>query len=453
MNMKKERVYKVINLLIGVMIILRIINRDYFIKVNNMLWIIVTIVLIVLSVYLTIKLDFIQFRFGKIIKSLFTKQKSQENTITSLESLSISMAGRIGVGSLSGIAIAIFEGGPGVIFWMWMSSIIFSILTYCESYLGVKYQKKEKDSYQGDPSYYIKKGLQSPKLAILYSIMIILAYIVGFLGIQSNTIVKSVHHLSNIDTLLITLILCIITMFVIFGKTKRIVSITSNFVPVMTILYIVMGIYIIINSIHNIPSILKMIVKSAFQWKTGIISVIIIGIQRGLFASESGIGSAAIASGSTNDTPNKQGLIQLFGVHFTTLIICTISALIVLNSNYNLLEGNINGIEIMILAFYQNFGKIGSYLLCIITILFAFSTIVSGYFFGESSLKYLKKHLTNGQLLMFKIFVLLLIFIGGLIRSNIIWAIVDLFVLLLTIINTYSIFKLRKNIQKELDKT
>lgn len=276
--------------------------------------------------------------------------------------------------------------------------------------------------------------------------MIILAYIIGFLGIQSNTIVKSIIHLSNISPIFITSVICIVTMFVIFGKTKRLVSITSKFVPIMTILYVLLGIFIIIKNSSNIPNIFMLIIESAFKPKTSLVSVITIGIQRGLFASESGLGSSAIASGSTDDTPKKQGLLQLFGVHFTTLIICTITALIVLNSNYNLTMGNINGIEIMLLSFYSNFGSIGSYLLCIITILFAFSTIISGYFFGESSLKYMHNNLTNFELLLFKVFSLLLIFIGGVINSSVIWTIVDIFVLLLTIINTYSIFKLSKNI-------
>jgi len=184
-------------------------------------------------------------------------------------------------------------------------------------------------------------------------------------------------------------------MLIIFGKTKRMVSITSKFVPIMTILYILLGLYIIIKNISSIPSILKLIIENAFSPKTSIISVMLIGIQRGLFASVSGIGSSAIAAGSAKDKPHNQGLLQLFGVHITTLIICTITALIVLNSNYNITTDSINGIEIMLLSFYSNFGSIGSYLLCLITILFAFSTIISGYFFGESSLKYINKKINN----------------------------------------------------------
>ena len=169
MNMKNKKINILIYILIIVLITLRIINKVYFNQINNLLWIIVTIILVIFSLYLTLKLNFVQFRFIKIIKSLFQKNKVSENNITNLEALSISMAGRIGVGSLSGVALAIYLGGPGVILWMWLSSIIFSVLTYCESYLGVKYQEKEHNTYQGGPSYYIKKCLNNHKLAILYS--------------------------------------------------------------------------------------------------------------------------------------------------------------------------------------------------------------------------------------------------------------------------------------------
>jgi amino acid carrier protein len=444
--MKQKIINYLISILILVMIILRIIDKVYFNKFNNLLWIVVTIILFIFSLYLTFKLNFIQFRFITIIRSLKVKSINTNSSISNLESLSLSMAGRIGVGSLSGVAIAIYLGGPGVIFWMWVSSLIFSILTYCESYLGVKYQRKDSYCLLGGPSYYIKYGLNNNFLAILYSILIILAYIVGFLGIQSNTIVKSIYHISNINTLFITSILCIITMLVIFNTSKSIISITSKILPIMTIVYLLMGLYIIINNSNDIFSIFINIFKCSFNFKSGFISVILIGIQRGLFASESGIGSSAIASGSTNDTARNQGILQLFGVHFTTFIICTITALIVFNSNYQLIEGNINGIEIMILAFYQNFGKLGSYLLCLITILFAFSTIISGYIYGENSLKFLNNNISNIDLILFKIFALLLVFLGGILNSSIIWNIVDLFVLLLTIINVYSIYKLHKKV-------
>ena len=444
--MKDRKINYLVYVLMFIMLLFSIVNMSYFKFFNEFLWLIVIFLLIIFCFYLTLRLKFVQFRFLKIIKSLFVNNSNSGSNISSIEALSITIAGKIGVGSLSGVALAIYLGGPGVVFWMWISSILFSILTYCEVYLGVKFQEKHGDEYCGGPSYYIKNGLKNRGLAISYSVCIILAYIVGFLGVQSNTIVKSVCDLSGFSSIFVVSILCIITMFVIFGKTKRLVVITTKFVPIMTILYIILGGYIILMNINNFSIIIKNIFNDAFSIRSGIISVIVIGIQKGLFASESGIGVSAIASASTNDSPSKQGLLQLFGVHFTTLIICTITVFIVLNSNYSLINGDINGIEIMILAFYNNFGRLGSYFFGIITTLFAFSTIVSGYFFGESSLRYIKGNLSNIQLVIFKIFCLCLIFIGGIINSSIVWIIADIFVLFLTIINGYSIYKLHSNI-------
>lgn len=450
-DMKNKMINFLVYFLVIVLFVVCIFNKSYFNYLNDLLWLILAIVLCIFSIYLTVRFKFVQFRFIKIIKTLFSKKDDFSGAISGIEALMITMAGKIGVGSLSGVALAIYLGGPGVIFWLWISSLIFSILTYCEACLGIKYHKKIDSVYQGGPSYYIKNGLNNSGLAIIYSIMIILAYIVGFLGIQSNTIVKSVCQLSVVSPIMITILLCVVVMFIIFGKTKRMISIISKFVPIMTFIYILMGMYIVFKNISNFPNIFMLIINNAFSFKSGFVSVITIGVQKGLFASESGIGTSAIAAGSTNDSPNRQGLLQVFGVHFTTLIICTISALIVLNSNYNIVSDNINGIEIMILAFYYNFGKFGSYLLCLIIILFAFSTIIGGYFFGESCFKYINNGVSKFGLILFKLFCLFLVFIGGIINSGIIWSVIDVFVLLLTIINGYSIYKLYKSIDKVLE--
>jgi len=441
--MKKKKFNYFIVFLIVFMIFLRIINKVLFYGVNDLLWMIMTIILFIFSIFLSFKFKFVQFRFGKMIKCLFKKDEtSGEDNITSLESLSISMAARIGVGSLSGIAIAIYLGGPGVIFWMWISSLILSILTYVESYLGVKFQINNHGKYLGGPFYYIKDGLGNRSLSLIYAVVILFAYIVGFLGIQSNTIVKSVVPIFDISPVVISLILCIFTMVVIFRNTKVIVSFTSKLVPLMGFIYILLGVYIIFDNFNVIDDIFRLIIKDAFTLRTGFVSMILIGIQKGLFASENGLGSSAIAAGGVKDNPSKQGMIQLFGVHFTTLIICTITAFIVLNSNYSLVSGNINGIEIITLVFYNNFGLFGSYLLCLITILFAFSTIISGYFYGEVSLKYLNSEVSSYGIFGLKIFSLILIFLGGVINSSIIWTVIDLFILVLTIINCYSIYKI-----------
>ena len=335
---------------------------------------------------------------------------------------------------------------------MWVSGIITSINSYVESVLGVLFQEKDYNKvFKGGPSYYIKKGLSNNKLAYLYAFLIIISYIVGFITIQSNTIVNVIS--TYIDKYLVLIILAIISSYIIFKDVKSIAKFSSIIVPIMGFIYLIVGILIIHNNIDKLGSMLSLIINSAFNIKSGLIGFItpiIIGIQRGIFACESGIGTAAIASSTTNEKPKKEGYIQTLGVYFTILVICTITAFIILLSDYQTLNLiNPNGIEITTHAFNYHLGNIGKYILCLVTILFAYSTIISGYYYGESSLKFLINKCPPIILFIFKLLTIILLFIGGLIKLSIIWNIVDTLVALLAIINIYSICKLFKHVIKE----
>ena len=431
-------------ILITLFLSLLLINSNIFNIFNVFIWAIAISLLFINGIYFTYKLKFIQFRFIKQIKSL---KPSVSSGVNSFESLSMSLASRIGVGSISGIALAIYLGGPGVVFWMWISGLIISANTYVESIYGSIYKEKDYGNiYKGGPSYYIKKGLNNKKLALIYAILIIISYMFGFLTIQSNTIVKAIIEVSNINYLLVTIILCLLTSLIIFKDVKYLAKFSSLIVPFMLILYLLMGIYIVFNNIHLIPNILNKIITEAFSLKAGIyglLSTIILGIQRGVFASEAGIGTSAIASSCSNEEYQKQGLSQVLGIHFTTLIICTITAFIILLTSYNNLDiNNLNGIEITLNAFNQAFGNFGSICLCVITVLFAFTTIVSGYYYSFSSLSYIFSNISKNKLTLFKLFTIIIIFLGAIISSNIIWKLVDLFVAFLAIINIYAIRKL-----------
>ena len=446
----KEKTLSIILILIIILeVILSIVNIVYFNFLKSIMWSIVTILLIIVSIFYTFKLKFVQFRIKNIFKSIFKKTKGE---ISAFESLSISLAAKIGVGSLSGVALSIYIGGIGSIFWMWIVTFISGIISYIEGYLGVLYQEKNnKNILVGGPSFYIKKITNSKLLPILYSVLIIVSYIFGFITIQSNTIVKSVNYIFNINEYIILIILVILTSLIIFKGIKKIASFSSKIVPVMGIIYILLGLYIIITNINIIPSIFINIVKSAFNFKSffgGFLSTIIIGIQRGIFATEVGVGTSAISSSLTNDTPKNQGYVHLFGNYFTSFIICTITAFIIISakvdtSNYL----NINGIEYVIDSFVYHLGSLGTIMFLIITILFAFSTIVSGYCFGELSLEFIKKNVSKKCIFLFKVLTVILVFIGGLISPNILWNLIDVLIAILSIINIYSIYKLKDRIK------
>lgn len=416
--------------------------------ITDILWSVAIIFLLGGGLYFSIKLGFPQLK----IKSLFKGFKGDSNGgVSPFKSLTMSLAARVGVGSLAGIALAIYIGGPGTIFWIWLTGIITSINTYCESYLGAKYQEKDQNAYKGGPSYYMSKGLRNKKIASIYAILIIIAYIVGFMTIQANTITTSIHNYLNIDSLIIGLILAIVSAFSIIKGLDRIVSITSKLVPIMGLGYIILSAVIIVMNIEKIPSVLVTIITSAFNLKSisgGIISTFIIGIQRGVFSTEAGLGTGSIAS-SCSHTKNKVdlGLIQILGIYFTVFIVCTSTALLILTSDYQLLTfENMNGIELTEYALNYHLGKIGSIVLILSVISLAYSTIVAGYYYGENSLKYLIKNVSKMHINILKTVTVILVIIGSITSATLLWSIVDILVAILSIINMYALIKLRKEI-------
>lgn len=416
--------------------------------INDVLWSIAIVFLFGGGIYFSIRLGFPQLKIKPLLKSL---NKNKSNNISPIKSLSMSLAAKVGVGSLAGIALAIYIGGPGTIFWLWISGIITSVNAFCESYMGIKYQVKDKNTYNGGPSYYIEKGLNNKKLAIIYSILIMVAYILGFMTIQANTITTSLKNYYQLNPLLIGIILAIISFVSILKGLDSIIIITSKLVPIMGIVYIILSLIIIIINIDKIPLVLLNIITSCFNHsaiKGGVISTFIIGIQRGIFSTEAGIGTASIASSCVHSN-NKinTSLIQILGIYFTVFIVCTLSSVIILTSGYqNMIFNNMNGIELTQYALNYHLGNTGIIVLILLIIVLAYSTIIAGYYYGESSLKYLFKNIKSYQITILKIVTVIILIIGSISNPTILWNIVDILVAILSIINMYSLLKLRKEI-------
>lgn len=416
--------------------------------ITDILWSTAIILLLGGGIYFTIKLSFPQFRLKKMIAGL---KNDHNQEVSPFKSLTMSLAARIGVGSLAGIALAIYIGGPGTIFWIWVTSIFTSVNSFCESYLGAKYQEKDGNAYKGGPAFYIDKGLKNKKLARIYALLIIVSYVVGFLTIQANTITKSMQEYVSLSPIIIGIILALISGYIIWKGLDGIVAITSKMVPIMGGAYLITSLVIIFLNLKLLPGMIKLIISSAFNIKTatsGILSTFIIGIQRGIFSTEAGLGSGAIAS-STSSVKNKigLGLVQILGIYFTSFIICTSTAFIILISDYTTINfQDINGIELTQYALSYHLGKFGIIFLILSIISFAFSTIIAGYYYGESNLKYLVKNLSNKKLNLFKCLTVILLIFGSIISPTILWNIIDILVACLAIINMYSLIKLRKEI-------
>lgn len=416
--------------------------------INSFLWGIATTLILLSSIYLTFYLKFPQFKIRKTFKNLKLKQKKG---ISNFSVFMMSLAGKIGVGSIAGIALAIYIGGPGSIFWIWIMTIFSTVLCYSETILGNLYKEKDGEFYKGGPSYYIKKGLGYTNLGSLYAIIIIISYIGGFISIQTNTITISIREIFNISPYIIGIILVILSFFMIVKGVKGIANISSKIVPFMIIFYLSSGVYILLKNITIIPSVFSLIISSAFEFKpfiTGFITSFIVGMQRGIFATEAGLGTSSIASSvSTTDDSVNLARIQVLGIYLTSFLVCTITAFIILSSNYIDIDySTINGIEITEQAFLYHIPKIGNIIVIISIFFFAFSTILTGYYYGESSYKYLDKKANNVKILLLKIITLIMVFFGCIASPTFIWNIVDSLVAILSIINIYAIVKLKKDV-------
>lgn len=416
--------------------------------INKLLWGLTTIFLILVGVYFSNKLKFLQFNFKEMLCGFKT---NKNEGVSPFKTLMLTLAARIGVGSLAGIALAIYIGGPGTIFWLWISTVIVVPNAYVESFLAVLFHEKRNGKNVGGPSYYIDKGLKNKKLAKLYAFLVLITYIFGFLTIQSNTIAKSFQNFNNSNPFVIGLIVCVITGIIIFKGAKSIINISSKIMPFIGIVFIVVSGYIMIINIEKLPQIIYLVIKEAFNIKSlgiGIITPFIIGFQRGIFSNEAGVGTGAIAAATVDNNDAKgQGMIQILGIYFTSLVLCTLTAFIILLSDYSaIIFQNINGIELTQYALRYHLGSFGDIILLVTIFVFAFSTIISGYYYGESSIDYLNNN-KNTCHYGLKILTIMLLLIGSITKPNILWDFVDIGLAIMSLINIYAILKLKDKVK------
>lgn len=396
----------------------------------------------------------VQFRFKKMIQCL--TKKSSNSSVSSFQSFTMALAARVGVGSLAGVALGIYIGGPGSVFWMWISALITAAASFVESTLAQLYKKRDGDIYIGGPAYYIEYGMHQKGFAVIYAFIIVLTYTFGFSAIQANTIATSFRDVLSIPPLLTGVGLALITSMIIFGGASTIAKMTSKIVPIMALFYIGIGLFVMITHFDYIPTFFMTIFQDAFQPSPliggTVMYTIIIGIKRGVFSNEAGMGSGAHAAAVTNsDNPTDQGYIQSFGVYVTTLFICTITAFLIMVTNaVEVGTTHSNGIELTQYALTELFGPIGGVILAISIFFFAFSTILTGYFYGECNVKYLCK---NEKILYpVRVIVLIVILISSIGSASLIWSLVDLGVALTATINVMALCYLAKEVKVIMNK-
>ena len=425
---------------------------------NDILWTYVLIApLILLGLYFTFKTRFVQFRYIKEMFRLLTDgatSKKEKGSVSSFQAFCISTASRVGTGNLAGIAIAISVGGPGAIFRMWLIALIGSASSFVESTLAQIYKQSDGNgAYIGGPAYYMEKALNMKWMGIIFSILITICFGLVFNSVQSNTISLALNEAFGVNRILVGAILTLLTLSIIFGGIHRIAKVSEIIVPIMASAYILVALFVVITNISELPAMFALIFENAFGVKQavggGIGGALLIGIKRGLFSNEAGMGSAPNAAATANVShPVKQGLIQTLGVFTDTIVICSCTAFIILLSDVDL-SGGLTGIQLTQNALSSQIGSFGSIFIAICVLLFAFSSIVGNYYYGEANIEFLTKK--KIYLNLYRICVAVMVLFGATVSMDIVWNLADVFMALMAITNLIAIALLGKIAFKALD--
>lgn len=418
---------------------------------NDILWTYVLIApLILLGLYFSFKTNFVQFRYIKEMFRLLTDgatSKKEKSSVSSFQAFCISTASRVGTGNLAGIAIAISVGGPGAIFWMWIMALIGSASSFVESTLAQIYKQSDGNgAYIGGPAYYMQKALNMRWMGIIFSILITICFGLVFNSVQSNTISLALNEAFGFNRNIVGGILTVLTLIIIFGGVHRIAKVSEIIVPIMAVAYILVALFVVITNITKVPALISLIVENAFGVKQavggGIGGVLLIGIKRGLFSNEAGMGSAPNAAATANVShPVKQGLIQTLGVFTDTIVICSCTAfMILLYSDYA--TAGLEGIELTQAALSSQIGPIGNIFIAVCILLFAFSSIVGNYYYGESNIGFMSNNKTI--LNVFRAMVVGMVLFGSVAKVQLVWDLADVFMGLMAIINLIAIALLGK---------
>lgn len=417
---------------------------------NNFMYSYLLIALLVgTGLYFSIKTKFVQLRlFKNAMKVISEKPNSLENknSVSSFQALMISTASRVGTGNIAGIATAIASGGAGSVFWMWLMAIIGGSSAFVESTLAQVYKVKDDKEFRGGPSYYMEKALGKRALGVLFSILLIICFAYGFNALQTYNMSSSLAYYisdynNSIYPYITGLIIALLASFVIFGGSKIIGKVTSFIVPIMSILYLFLAMFIVIKNISSLPAVFALIFKEAFNLRaifggfTG--SAVVIGIKRGLFSNEAGMGSAPNAAASANVShPAKQGLVQVISLFIDTLLICSATAMILLLSKDASALG-LNGIPFVQVAIASNVGEIGIHFITVAIFLFAFTSLLGNYYYAQSNLLFIWNN--KICLFIFRISCVVAIFFGASSNFALAWNFADVSMGLMAIVNIVSI--------------
>lgn len=434
---------------------------------NDPLWNFLVYLLLAVGLFFTLMSGFVQFRlfFHSIaVMKGSRKTSTQGHGLTPFQAFVTGLASRVGVGNIGGVAIAIAIGGPGAVFWMWITALLGMSSAFAESTLAqlFKFRDPNTKQFRGGPAYYITNGLKNKPFGIIFALSMILAYGFVFNSVQANAMVKASSHAWGWDQANIVLNmgstpvviswvglgLVILTAIAIFGGIQRIAKFAETFVPLKAGIYLALALFIAVMNYEQVPHIFYLIFTEAFKVDAaagglvgGLISVAMMqGIKRGLFSNEAGMGSAPNAA-AASDVPHpvNQGLVQMLGVFVDTFIICTSTALIILLSGAYTQTGY-EGVELTQYALETQLGHWGGSVLAILLFLFCYSAILGNYAYAESNIQFI--HNSKVTMFIFRLCVLVMVYFGAVTSVKLVWSMADLSMGIMATINLIAIMLL-----------
>ena len=425
---------------------------EFFNTLSDFLWTYVVITMLVgCALYFTWNLRGVQFTMlPTMLRNLFRPSSESSESfgkfkVSSFQAFAISLSSRVGTGNLAGVASAIFVGGPGAVFWMWVMALLGAATAFMEATLAQLFKRHGKESFYGGPAYYMKYGLKRPWMGILFALLIIYGFGLANQLVQSNTLCNAIGEAFKVSPSYVAIGLALMTLVIIFGGIYRIARFCATIVPVMAFGYILLSLYILVVNFTHIPAMLSLIVESAFGWEQaagGAVGIAVMqGVKRGLFSNEAGEGSAPNAAATaTIPHPVYQGLLQSLGVFTDTLVICTCTAFIILLSG--LYSEGTDGIILTRHAMDHHLGSFGVWFLTAAIFLFAYSTIIANYFYGETNVRYITKK--PWAVTLFRLLSGVVVLLGGYMTLQQAWGIVDFAMALMTITNLVAVLLLSR---------
>ncbi|AZA08986.1 alanine/glycine:cation symporter family protein [Corynebacterium pseudopelargi] len=418
--------------------------------INDKLWLFISFLLLAAGIYFGVRTLVVQIRMiPEMFRSVGEKPSdsaTDEKGISAFKAFSISAASRVGTGNVAGVAVAITVGGPGAVFWMWVVALVGGATAFVESTLAQLWKTRNADgSYRGGPAYYMTRGLNARWLAVIFAFAITFTYGFVYNSIQSNSIAESMGESFGQDALwfkaLIGLVLAIITALIIFGGVQRIADFTQIVVPVMAVAYLIIGIVVVAVNFQEVPGMIADIVGSALGFKEVLGATLgqafLMGMRRGLFSNEAGEGSAPNAAATaTVSHPVKQGLVQTLGVYFDTILVCSITAFIILLNNPTY-GAEVQGATLTQQSLAAELGGWAVHFVTLILFFLAFSSVIGNTYLAQANIEYF----TESKVVMtiFRVVVLACVFLGAIGSVPLVWALGDTFAAIMVLINLTAI--------------